>query len=145
MVGILGGQMSKGKSRIRRPRAKHRLCAKQTSRKKVLLSLVAVLAIIAVPGFLQIARSQQPGGWSACRARHHSKYGRFRARPPRSILRRLPQPETANRQPAARSSWTSPASRDHAEIGEKVVRKLRAGMMPPSGMPRPAAPVLECA
>lgn len=32
---------------------------------------------------------------------------------------------------------------DHAEIWEKVVRKLRAGMMPPSGMPRPAAPVLE--
>jgi mono/diheme cytochrome c family protein len=28
---------------------------------------------------------------------------------------------------------------DHAEIGEKVVRKLRAGMMPPSGMPRPDA------
>ena len=27
--------------------------------------------------------------------------------------------------------------RDHADIGEKVVRKLRAGMMPPSGMPRP--------
>ena len=26
---------------------------------------------------------------------------------------------------------------DHAEIGEKVVRKLRAGMMPPPGMPRP--------
>src|SRR5580693_6613875 len=25
----------------------------------------------------------------------------------------------------------------HAEIGEKVVRKLRAGMMPPTGMPRP--------
>jgi hypothetical protein len=32
---------------------------------------------------------------------------------------------------------------DHAEIGEKVVRKLRAGMMPPSGMPRPDAAVLE--
>jgi hypothetical protein len=28
---------------------------------------------------------------------------------------------------------------DHPEIGEKIVRKLRAGMMPPSGMPRPAA------
>src|SRR5215472_12461154 len=28
---------------------------------------------------------------------------------------------------------------DHAEIGEKVVRKLRAGMMPPSGMDRPDA------
>ena len=26
---------------------------------------------------------------------------------------------------------------DHAEIGERVVRKLRAGMMPPTGMPRP--------
>jgi mono/diheme cytochrome c family protein len=32
---------------------------------------------------------------------------------------------------------------DHAEIGEKVVRKLRAGMMPPAGMPRPDAAVLE--
>jgi hypothetical protein len=28
---------------------------------------------------------------------------------------------------------------DHAEIGEKVVRKLRAGMMPPTGLPRPDA------
>jgi hypothetical protein len=28
---------------------------------------------------------------------------------------------------------------EHAEVGEKVVRKLRAGMMPPSGMPRPDA------
>src|SRR5215475_9677392 len=26
---------------------------------------------------------------------------------------------------------------DHAEVGEKVVRKLRAGMMPPTGMRRP--------
>jgi mono/diheme cytochrome c family protein len=25
----------------------------------------------------------------------------------------------------------------HAELGEKIVRKLRAGMMPPTGMPRP--------
>jgi Protein of unknown function (DUF1592)/Protein of unknown function (DUF1588)/Protein of unknown function (DUF1585)/Protein of unknown function (DUF1587)/Protein of unknown function (DUF1595) len=33
--------------------------------------------------------------------------------------------------------------KDHAEIGEKVVRKLRAGMMPPAGLPRPAAPVME--
>jgi hypothetical protein len=32
---------------------------------------------------------------------------------------------------------------DHAEIGEKVVRKLRAGMMPPTGMPRPDAAVLD--
>jgi Protein of unknown function (DUF1592)/Protein of unknown function (DUF1588)/Protein of unknown function (DUF1587)/Protein of unknown function (DUF1585)/Protein of unknown function (DUF1595)/Planctomycete cytochrome C len=32
---------------------------------------------------------------------------------------------------------------DHAEIWEKVVRKLRAGMMPPAGMKRPDAPVME--
>jgi hypothetical protein len=32
---------------------------------------------------------------------------------------------------------------DHAEIGEKVVRKLRAGMMPPTGMPRPDAATLN--
>jgi hypothetical protein len=32
---------------------------------------------------------------------------------------------------------------DHAEIAEKVVRKLRAGMMPPSGLPRPDARVQE--
>ncbi len=32
---------------------------------------------------------------------------------------------------------------DQAEIGEKVVRKLRAGMMPPSGMPRPEPKVLD--
>ncbi len=29
------------------------------------------------------------------------------------------------------------------ETWEKVVRKVRAGMMPPSGMPRPARPVLD--
>jgi hypothetical protein len=27
---------------------------------------------------------------------------------------------------------------DHAEIGEKVVRKVRAGLMPPTGVPRPS-------
>jgi mono/diheme cytochrome c family protein len=32
---------------------------------------------------------------------------------------------------------------DQAAIGEKVVRKLRAGMMPPSGMPRPDAETRE--
>ena len=32
---------------------------------------------------------------------------------------------------------------DHAEIGEKVVRKLRAGMMPPKGAKRPDPATLE--
>ena len=32
---------------------------------------------------------------------------------------------------------------EHAEIWEKVVRKLRGGMMPPQGMPRPAQPQID--
>ena len=32
---------------------------------------------------------------------------------------------------------------NHAEIAEKVIRKLRAGMMPPSGMSRPDAATME--
>ncbi|PWT99021.1 MAG: hypothetical protein C5B51_27950 [Terriglobia bacterium] len=32
---------------------------------------------------------------------------------------------------------------DQAEIAEKVVRKLRAGMMPPTGMPRPEPAILD--
>jgi mono/diheme cytochrome c family protein len=32
---------------------------------------------------------------------------------------------------------------DHSEIGEKVVRKLRAGLMPPTALPRPDAAAME--
>jgi hypothetical protein len=32
---------------------------------------------------------------------------------------------------------------EHTEIAEKVVRKLRAGLMPPTGMPRPDAATME--
>ena len=32
---------------------------------------------------------------------------------------------------------------EHTEIAEKVVRKLRAGLMPPTGMPRPDAAAME--
>jgi len=32
---------------------------------------------------------------------------------------------------------------EHPEIGEKVVRKLRAGLMPPTGMPRPDRATLD--
>ena len=32
---------------------------------------------------------------------------------------------------------------EHAEQWEKVVRKLRAGMMPPAGLPRPNAATYE--
>jgi hypothetical protein len=32
---------------------------------------------------------------------------------------------------------------DHAELGEKIIRKLRAGMMPPTGQPRPTPAAME--
>src|SRR5262249_59903477 len=32
---------------------------------------------------------------------------------------------------------------DHAEIGEKIIRKLRAGMMPPLNMKRPDPATVE--
>jgi hypothetical protein len=32
---------------------------------------------------------------------------------------------------------------EHTEIGEKVIRKLRAGLMPPTGMPRPDPATME--
>ena len=32
---------------------------------------------------------------------------------------------------------------EHAELGEKIIRKLRAGLMPPSGMPRPTPAAME--
>ena len=31
---------------------------------------------------------------------------------------------------------------EHGDIWEKVIRKMRAGMMPPAGMPRPDAPTI---
>jgi mono/diheme cytochrome c family protein len=33
--------------------------------------------------------------------------------------------------------------KDHAELAEKIILKLRAGMMPPTGMPRPDAPAMN--
>jgi mono/diheme cytochrome c family protein len=32
---------------------------------------------------------------------------------------------------------------EHGELGEKIIRKLRAGLMPPSGMPRPTPAAME--
>ena len=41
------------------------------------------------------------------------------------------------------TSWTSRVSRDHTELAEKVVRKLRAGLMPPTNCARPDAATME--
>jgi mono/diheme cytochrome c family protein len=129
--------MSKGKSRIRRPRAKHHSCAKQTSRRNSLLSLAAVVAIVALPGFLQIARSQQaaaPVTTVTTAASERALLDQY------CVTCHNQRLQTAG----LLLDKLDPASmHDHAETWEKVVRKLRAGMMPPSGMPRPAAPVLE--
>ncbi|MBZ5675656.1 MAG: DUF1592 domain-containing protein [Acidobacteriia bacterium] len=129
--------MSKGKSRIRRPRAQQ-----HQSRKKSLLSLAAVLAIVAVPGYLQIARSQQTSPAAAATATTLVTT----AASERALLDQYCVTCHNKRLQTAGLllDQLDPASmHDHAETWEKVVRKLRAGMMPPSGMPRPAAPVLE--
>src|SRR5690242_19659504 len=134
---ILGGPMNKGKSRFRRPRVQP-----HKSRKKSLLSLAAVLAIAAVPGYLQIARSQQTSPAAAAPAITQVTT----AASERAILDQYcvtchnKKLQTAG----LLLDQLDPASmQDHAETWEKVVRKLRAGMMPPSGMPRPAAPGME--
>src|SRR5688572_15200128 len=41
------------------------------------------------------------------------------------------------------SSFDVAKAPEHAEIAEKMIRKLRAGMMPPPGVPRPAGDTLE--
>lgn len=127
--------MSLGKSRIRRPRAK------QTSRTKNLLSLAAVIGIVAGPGSLQIARSQQPAATPGAPVTDVTTAAAERALLDQYCV-------TCHNQKLQTAGLLldklDPASiHDHAETWEKVVRKLRAGMMPPSGMPRPAAPVLE--
>ena len=128
--------MSKGKSRFRRPRAQQ-----HQSRKKSLLSLAAVMAIVAVPGYLQIARSQQASPGAAAPITSVTTAANERALLDQYCVgchnKRLLTGGLALDQ-------LDPANmHEHAETWEKVVRKLRAGMMPPSGMPRPAAPVMD--
>jgi mono/diheme cytochrome c family protein len=40
------------------------------------------------------------------------------------------------------ASYDASAATGHADVSEKVIRKLRAGMMPPAGAKRPDAKVL---
>ena len=41
------------------------------------------------------------------------------------------------------AGWDTKSASEHREVTEKVIHKLRAGMMPPSGAKRPAAAVLS--
>ena len=64
------------------------------------------------------------------------------ARSLRSVLRHLPQRASEDRRPARSIRSIPPIAAEHAEIWEKVVRKLRAGTMPPVGRPRPDKPAV---
>jgi len=101
-------------------------------------SLAALAGLIAVPGYLQVARSQQTTAAPAAPVTS--------AASERALLDKYCV--TCHNQKLQTAGLMldklDPASmHDHAETWEKVVRKLRAGMMPPAGMPRPDAPVLE--
>jgi hypothetical protein len=125
--------MNRGKSRLR-PLAKQR-------RNRV-FSLAALAGLIAVPGYLQIARSQQAAPAPAALVTTLVTS----AASERALLDKYCV--TCHNQKLQTAGLMldklDPASmHDHAETWEKVVRKLRAGMMPPAGMPRPDAPVLE--
>ena len=52
-------------------------------------------------------------------------------------LRRLPQRSRQGRRPLADHRFTVAAAADHLETTEKMIRKLRAGQMPPAGSRRP--------
>jgi mono/diheme cytochrome c family protein len=124
--------MTRGKNGLRRR-------AQQHSNRKTVLTLGAALALVAVPGYLQVARSQQAAAAPAATlvtsaASERALLDQYCVTCHNQRLR------TAG---LALDQMDPASMHDHAEVWEKVVRKLRAGMMPPSGMPRPAAPVLE--
>ncbi len=107
-----------------------------------MVSLAGVLAIIAVPGYLQIARSQDAATAPAASAAALVTG----AASERALLDQYCVTCHNKRLQTAGLSLdlVDPAHmHDHAEVWEKVVRKLRAGMMPPAGMPRPNPAVLE--
>jgi cytochrome c5 len=129
-------QTTEGKTGFRRGGAK------QQRKRRNLLSLAAAVALIAVPGYLQIARSQQtaPAATAPVSTLVTS------AASERALLDKYCV--TCHNQRLQTAGLLldklDPASmHDHAEVWEKVVRKLRAGMMPPAGMPRPDAAVFE--
>ena len=78
-------------------------------------------------------------------APHPHRRGHRRCRIRRSFRSTASPVTTTARRPAAcRSTDVDPAEAPaHAEIWEKVAVKLRGGMMPPQGMPRPDAATLD--
>jgi hypothetical protein len=101
-------------------------------------SLAAVLAIVAMLSCLETARAQQVATVPAVLATS--------AASERALLDQYCV--TCHNQRLKTAGLTLDQldlaqMHDHADVWEKVVRKLRAGMMPPSGMRRPDPPVME--
>ena len=70
----------------------------------------------------------------AIRARQERGASGARSDARRQVLRLLPQPAPADGRPRRWTPWTSTERRRAgADVWEKVVRKLRAGAMPPAG------------
>ena len=102
------------------------------------LSFWAVLTFIAAPGFIAPAYAQRPATAAAVLATTGASE--------RALLDQYCV--TCHNQRLKTAGLTIDQLdldhiQDHAQIWEKVVRKLRAGMMPPTGLPRPQPPVME--
>ena len=89
-----------------------------------------------VPGTGSPHDSTRPPGGGCSRAQ--SRGGGRHARRHRQAVPASPATTSARRPAACRSkAWTSPTSPQSPDVWEKVVRKVRVGMMPPQGAPQP--------
>src|SRR5580698_8433170 len=106
-------------------------------------SILAALAMVAVPAYLGTARAQQTGSVPAATA---PTIVATSAASERALLDQycvVCHNQRLKTGGLTLDQLDITRVHEHPEIWEKVVRKLRAGMMPPSGLPRPAAPVMD--
>lgn len=130
--------MVKGETGFPRWRAKRQYLLRNR-----LPRLAVAAAILAIPAYLQIARSQQTAPVAPAALASTPVTG---AASERALLDKYCVTCHNQRLQTAGlllDKMDVAKMQEHGEVWEKVVRKLRAGMMPPAGMPRPDAPVLE--
>jgi cytochrome c551/c552 len=115
------------------PRAK-----RHNRRRYTRLGLVAALGMVVVPGIVQTARAQQattvPAVLATSSASERALLDQY------CVTCHNQRLKTGG---LSLDQMDVTQIKDHADVWEKVIRKLRAGMMPPSGMKRPDAPVME--
>ena len=131
-------------SHKRRARICHRLMKVKLPFTPALVAGVALLATAAsiLPRSIDGLRLQG-GPPRAVRPARHGDVCRRRARARPEVLRHLPQRAAEDRRTVARQDPSiSPRRRSRGRLGEGR-RKLRGGMMPPQGMPRPDAATLD--